>query len=37
MEELEGNMYNLTVKEYREDSKNEENNDPEGEQVEAEE
>lgn len=37
VEELEDNMYNLTVKKYREDSKNEENNDPEGEQVEAEE
>lgn len=37
VEELEDNMYNLTVKKCREDSKNEENNDPEGEQVEAEE
>lgn len=37
VEELEDNMYNLTVKKYREDSKNEENNDPEGEKVEAEE
>ena len=37
VEELEDNMYNLTVKKYQEDSKNEENNDSEGEQVEAEE
>ena len=37
VEELKDNMYDLTVKKYREDSKNEENNDPEGEQVEAEE
>lgn len=37
VEGLEDNMYNLTVKKYREDSKNEENNDSEGEQVEAEE
>ena len=37
VEELEDNMYNLTVKKYLEDSKNEENHDSEGEQVEAEE
>lgn len=37
VEELEDNMYNLIVKKYREDSKNEENHDSEGEQVEAEE
>ena len=37
VEELEDNMYNLTVKKYRKDSKNGENNNPKGEQVEAEE
>lgn len=36
VEELEDNMYNLTVKKYREDSKNEENNDPQEKQVETE-
>lgn len=35
VEELEDNMLNLTIKKYQEGSKNEENNDPEGEQVEA--
>lgn len=37
VEELEDNMYNLIVKKYLEDSKNEKNHDSEGEQVEAEE
>ena len=37
VEEQEDNMYNLIVKKYLEDSKNEENHDSEGEQVEAEE
>lgn len=36
VEELEDNMYNLTVKKYREDNKNEENHNSEGEQVEVE-
>ena len=36
VEELEGNMYNLTVKKYREDSKNEENNGSQEKQMETE-
>lgn len=36
VEELEDNMYNLTVKKYREDSKNEENNGSQEKQVETE-
>lgn len=37
VEKLEDNMYNLIIKKYQGDSKNEENNDPEREKVEAEE
>ena len=36
VEELEGNMYNLTVKKYREDSTNEENNGSQEKQMETE-
>lgn len=36
VEELEDNMYNLTVKKYREDSKNEENNGSQEKQMEIE-
>ena len=36
VEELEGDMYDLTVKKYREDSKNEENNGSQEKQMETE-